>query len=108
MTKAPPQADFVRQFVGCEPRLYAYIRSLVPHRADAENMRCYPIENGQNARGMHSGGGVQAAFVDGSVHFIADEIDTYSLWTYGQTPVPSVWDSLNLSADGTVLHSSDF
>lgn len=32
------QSDFIRLFVEHEPRLYVYIHSLVPHRADAENI----------------------------------------------------------------------
>ena len=51
-------------------------------------------------RSRHSGG-VYAAFVDGSVHFIVDEIET--------TPrCCSAWDRLILSSDGGVLQGVKF
>jgi RNA polymerase sigma-70 factor (ECF subfamily) len=37
-SQTPVAKDFMRLFVEHEPRLYAYIHSLVPNRADAENV----------------------------------------------------------------------
>lgn len=59
-------------------------------------------------RSLHQGG-VFSAFVDGSVHFLSDDIDT--------TPRPdqapngdccSVWDRLNLASDQLVLDASSY
>jgi len=59
-------------------------------------------------RSLHQGG-VFSAFVDGSVHFLSDDIDT--------TPRPdqapdgnccSVWDRLNLASDQLVLDSAAY
>lgn len=54
-------------------------------------------------RSMHDGG-VYACFADGSVHFISDYIQT----GYDQSVGRSVWDRINLSADGEVVGHNQF
>jgi len=74
---------------------------------DAEQMGCYPYRhNQQTMRSLHAGG-VHACMADGSVHWISDYIDTAG--AIGATPpIYSIWDRLNLSADGQVLPSGAF
>jgi prepilin-type processing-associated H-X9-DG protein len=71
--------------------------------------------NGSNyqatSRSLHEGG-IQALFVDGSVHFIGDYVDVskpVSPHALGQPGwIPSVWDRLNLSKDGTTLEPDSY
>lgn len=56
----------------------------------------------QTARSMHNGG-VFASFVDGSVHFISDNVEIRVDGITENPPYVSVWDRLNLSADGEIL-----
>ena len=44
-------------------------------------------------------GGVNVAFVDGSVHWISDYVDINGNFTTSP-PKYSIWDRLNASADG--------
>ncbi len=66
-------------------------------------------ENGQSegatSRSSHEGG-IQAVFVDGSVHFIGDYVDINP----GPGPGwdPSVWDRLNLSKDGKLVEPGTY
>jgi prepilin-type N-terminal cleavage/methylation domain-containing protein len=52
----------------------------------------------QTARSMHPGG-LFLTFADGSVHWLSDNIEIRP----NSFPVSSVWDRLNLSADGGIL-----
>ena len=74
---------------------------------DAINMTCYPLaDNQQSVKSMHEGGAF-VCLADGSVHWISDFIDTNGNWS--ATPVHlSVWDRLNLSADGALLSAESF
>lgn len=54
------------------------------------------------ARSMHVGG-IQACFADGSVHWISDHIEVSNTINYA-----SVWDRLNLSADGLPISASAY
>jgi prepilin-type N-terminal cleavage/methylation domain-containing protein len=79
---------------------------------DRLGMPCYPTSspspvtnnNQQGARSMHFGG-VFVAFVDGSVHFISDSIDTAGNIT-STNPQFSIWDRLNVSSDGATIDAS--
>lgn len=62
----------------------------------------------QTARSQHQGG-VFATFCDGSVHFISDDIDVAGNFTGDSTTtITSVWDRLNLSADGLILNPTEY
>ena len=54
------------------------------------------------SRSAHQGG-VFTCFADGSVHWISDNIQTSRSWQN-----PSVWDKLNLSADGLPISGSAY
>jgi prepilin-type N-terminal cleavage/methylation domain-containing protein/prepilin-type processing-associated H-X9-DG protein len=56
----------------------------------------------QGARSLHSGGGVNTCFADGSVHFISDFIQISNNGAY------SVWDKLNLSNDHLPVDASTY
>lgn len=63
-------------------------------------------------RSMHQAG-VMTAFVDNSVHFISDNIQTRSSFGENETNVRnntefSVWDCINLSSDGKSINNADF
>jgi prepilin-type N-terminal cleavage/methylation domain-containing protein/prepilin-type processing-associated H-X9-DG protein len=60
----------------------------------------------QTARSMHPGG-VHVALADGSVRFISDYISITGN-TGASPPVYSVWDRLNLSADGQPISAGSF
>lgn len=60
----------------------------------------------QTARSMHVGG-VQMAFCDGSVHFIANGIDIGGSGS-GNAPQLGVWDKLNLSADSLQVPAGSY
>lgn len=64
-----------------------------------EKMTCWePCPSYQaTARSQHEPGGVQAVFLDGSVHWIDDSINTTGPWG----GCCGVWDRLIASADGT-------
>jgi prepilin-type N-terminal cleavage/methylation domain-containing protein/prepilin-type processing-associated H-X9-DG protein len=64
-----------------------------------QRMTCWePCPSYQaSARSQHGPGGVQVAFVDGSVHFIDDGVNTTGPWG----GCCGVWDRLIASADGT-------
>ena len=64
-----------------------------------ERMTCWePCPSYQaSARSQHGPGGVQVAFIDGSVHFIDDSVNTTGPWGL----CCGVWDRLIASADGT-------
>jgi prepilin-type N-terminal cleavage/methylation domain-containing protein len=66
------------------------------YNMEAENMSCYNYTNNEaTARSMHPGG-VLSCRVDGSVHFISDDIEVSP-----STPENlSAWDKLMLSTDG--------
>ncbi len=57
----------------------------------------------QGARSLHTGGGVNTAFADGSVHFISDFIQ---LGTSSSSL--GVWDKLNLSNDHLPVDASSY
>lgn len=61
----------------------------------------------QTSRSMHSGG-VFTAFADGSVHFIGDNVEIRVDGITENPPYASVWDRLNLSADGEVLDADSY
>ena len=65
----------------------------------------------QTMRSTHQGG-VFTVFVDGSVHFINDDIDTdpgqNTQPGAGGAPCCSTWDRLNLSADRMVIDEATF
>jgi len=70
-----------------------------------ERMGCCLNSNCQasrqaGTRSQHPPGGVQAVFLDGSVQWIDDTINT----TGPMGPCCSVWDRLIASADGTSFH----
>lgn len=71
-------------------------------------MGCYGRHmNEQTMRSMHKGG-VFVCMVDGSVQWISDFIEVRR-WTGGaRPPAFSVWDRLNLSADGGVISATAF
>lgn len=72
-----------------------------------EGMTCYPHWNNQGVcRGMHRGG-VQVIFADGSVHWISDYIDIVGNFLVNP-PALSVWDRLNVSADGQPIAGNAF
>lgn len=77
-----------------------------------EGMPCATGNKGNyqtTTRSSHNGG-VFAAFCDGSVHFIQDSVEI-SLWGWNADPqqtVVSVWDRLNLIADGEVVDRSAY
>jgi hypothetical protein len=54
------------------------------------------------ARSMHVGG-IYTCFADGSVHWISDDVETS-----GSTSYASVWDRLNLSADGQPIPATAY
>jgi prepilin-type N-terminal cleavage/methylation domain-containing protein/prepilin-type processing-associated H-X9-DG protein len=56
----------------------------------------------QTARSMHAGG-VNVSFVDGSVHFISDFVETGTA-----SDNLGIWDKLNLSNDRLPLNSSQY
>ncbi len=64
-----------------------------------EKMTCWqPCPSYQaTARSQHDPGGIQAVFLDGSVHWIDDSINTTGPWG----GCCGVWDRLIASADGT-------
>jgi len=68
--------------------------------ADSSNANCRAT-----ARSSHEGG-VHAAFVDGSVHFIGDYIEITPAGGAGQQF--SVWDRLMLSCDGEQVTPEDY
>ncbi len=78
----------------------------------SERMTCYEMPGGtgwnnqQSARSMHQNG-VHVCLCDGSVQWISDFIDTVGNIT-ATPPVFSVWDRLNLSADGAPASASAF
>ncbi|HYW79027.1 MAG TPA: DUF1559 domain-containing protein [Thermoguttaceae bacterium] len=55
-------------------------------------------------RSAHEGG-IQALFVDGSVHYIGDFVDVK---TQNSPWVPSIWDRLNLSKDGQLVEAGTY
>ena len=65
----------------------------------------------QTMRSSHPGG-VVTCFVDGSVHFISNDIDTNPREPFQpglhQAACCSVWDRINLSADKLALDDADF
>lgn len=61
----------------------------------------------QTARSMHNGG-VFVTFCDGSVHFVSDDVEIRIDGFTESPPYMSVWDRLNLSADGEVLDTESF
>ncbi|QDT00937.1 DUF1559 domain-containing protein [Adhaeretor mobilis] len=61
----------------------------------------------QTARSQHQGG-LFVCFVDGSVHWISDDIEIRIDGISENPPYASVWDRLNLSADGHPLNSDQF
>lgn len=69
-----------------------------------EKMTCWePCPSYQaTARSQHDPGGVQAVFLDGSVHWIDDAINTTGPWG----GCCGVWDRLIASADGTPFQLS--
>jgi prepilin-type N-terminal cleavage/methylation domain-containing protein/prepilin-type processing-associated H-X9-DG protein len=70
-------------------------------------MSCYPLLNNQQCvRSMHSNG-VTTCFVDGSVHFISDNIDSSGDVT-ANPPKFSVWDRLLDSADGRATDANAY
>ncbi len=81
-----------------------------PTRLAAMRMNCNDGSNSYAATRSTHDGGVQALFADGSVHFLADYIDTRpdpdapanDPWK------PSVWDRLNLSCDGRTLEPDSY
>jgi len=69
-------------------------------------MGCYPEDLGssqQGARSLHVGG-VNTCFVDGSVHFISDQVQAKP----SSDQDLSVWDRLNASSDGQPLSAGSF
>ncbi len=70
-----------------------------------EKMTCWePCPSYQaTARSQHDPGGIQAVFLDGSVHWIDDSINTTGPWG----GCCGVWDRLIASADGTPFALSD-
>ena len=64
-----------------------------------ERMTCWePCPSYQaTARSQHTPGGIQAVFLDGSVHWIDDSVNTTGPWG----GCCGVWDRLLASADGT-------
>ncbi len=73
-----------------------------------ERMTCYPMlwNNQQSPRSVHENG-VHVCLCDGSVQWISDFIDIAGNVT-SDPPVFSVWDRLNLSADGAPASASAF
>lgn len=61
----------------------------------------------QTARSMHQGG-VFAVFADGSVHYISDDVEIRVDGITETPPYTSVWDRLNLSADGEIIGSDAY
>ncbi len=74
----------------------------------SERMTCYDIgwNNQQSPRSMHQNG-VHVCLCDGSVQWISDFIDIVGN-VYVTPPVFSVWDRLNVSADGAPASASAF
>ncbi len=80
-----------------------------PQYAQKMGMPCFPgaFNNQQGAsRSMHTGG-VETCFADGSVHFIADEVDVGDYFTDTSYWL-GVWDLLNLSTDGQMIDSGAY
>lgn len=67
-------------------------------------MGCAPGFNYQQAPKSLHAGGFFATFVDGSVHWLSDNIEIKP----NSFPETSVWDRLFLSADGEVLNAASF
>ncbi|MBN2477256.1 MAG: DUF1559 domain-containing protein [Pirellulales bacterium] len=91
------------QIWGCQ----AVESDMGAERVTALRMGCIESHAGMSratARSMHEGG-IQALFVDGSVHFISDGINSEGDATGNSSTPPrySVWDMLNLSADSEVI-----
>ena len=80
--------------VGCNSNNYLNCPPLA-----ADNMTAYPYGNNQQAaRSMHANG-LYICLADGSVQWISDYIDIAGN-VGANPPIFSVWDRLNLSADG--------
>ncbi len=71
----------------------------------AECMPCDNIAGQAGPRSMHVGG-VNAAFVDGSVHFISDFIDKGDEWILDPTSYHT-WQRICASSDGQVVDLSE-
>jgi prepilin-type N-terminal cleavage/methylation domain-containing protein len=70
-------------------------------------MGCYACCNNQTAARSAHAGGLFVALADGSVQFIGDFIDSNG--DFSATPIVfSVWDRLNLSADGQILPGNSY
>ena len=72
--------------------------------SDSNGLPTSDIEraNQAAARSAHSGG-IFTCFADGSVHWISNHVETS-----GSSSYASVWDRLNLSADGQPVSASAF
>jgi prepilin-type processing-associated H-X9-DG protein len=90
-----PANDSSDDIEGCS----TVISQVTLPRMQQERMTCWePCPSYQaSARSQHAPGGVQVAFVDGSVHFLNDSINTTGPWG----GCCGVWDRLIASADGT-------
>ncbi len=90
-----PANDSSDDVEGCS----TVIRTVGLDRMRQERMTCWePCPSYQaSARSQHVPGGVHAVFVDGSVHFIGDDVNTTGPWG----GCCGVWDRLIASADGT-------
>lgn len=73
-------------------------------------MGCYDgnLPSQASSRSMHKGG-INCAFADGSVHFIADTIEVGPDVSSGAVPTHlGAWDRLNLSQDGGTIPPGSF
>jgi len=66
------------------------------------------MNHAATSRSSHEGG-IQALFVDGSVHYIGDYVDVTGSGISGNVNwEPSVWDRLNLSKDGRLVEKGSY